>query len=454
MISQQEYASRRARLMESVNHGVIFLKGNDEVLRNPDVPYEFRQESHFRYLTGIDMPGVSMMLVPSERRYILFAPIQTNNDKVWNGEGLSHDDLKRLFLADEIHESGKELDVATRYNPESIHTLHAPSWFATFLPNVTQYVDEKGGQLSRQLVDMRLVKSPAEIALIEKALDITRDSYYKAITKTRPGINESVIQAEIEYIYRANGATYAFPPIVTQNGNVLHLFRNGNTLESGKMLLIDSGAEVDGYDADITRTFPVNGKFGPDQRDIYNIVLEAKKEATSALRPNVNYRVIHMLAERIIAEGLKDFGILKGNVSNILENGAHRLFFVHGLGHPLGSDDHDCGDFKDLTGGYNEYNPRSDKFGLNSLRYAKILQPGNVMTIEPGVYFIPVLLNDPKIRQEYREFVDFDLALKLVRNVTGIRIEDDILITETSHRQLGPRIPEEIKDLEQIIGKS
>ena len=448
MITQEEYKSRRAKLMDSVNDGVIYLKGNDEIQRNPDVPYEFRQNSHFRYLTGINIPGVSMMLIPKDRRYILFAPEFSIDDQVWRGPKPTLAEFKEQFGADEIHtpdEIGSYGIDLFFQNLGSFHTVTAyPEQFSTLARN------EK---LAKAIIEMRLVKSPDEIALIEKALDVTLHSYHKAITHTQPGINERDIQASIEHTYRTHGATYAFPPIVTMDGNVLDHFENGNQLVFGRMLLIDSGAEVEGYASDITRTIPVNGKFSPEQHAIYNIVLEAKKQAARALRPGINYRDIHMLAEGVIAEGLIDCGILRGNISDILENGAHRLFFVHGLGHPLGLDDHDCGDFRDWTAGYSEQNPRSNKFGLKSLRYARVLKPSNVMTIEPGIYFIPTLLNNPEIRRQHGEFVDFDKALKLEKTVSGIRIEDVFLVTPKGHRRLGLKIPEEIDDLEQIIGK-
>jgi len=449
MISQQEHYDRRSKIINTFlgEKSIIYLKGNSEVDRNVDVPFEFRQDSHFQYLTGVDIPGVSMMLIPDEGKYILFAPNQTIDDQVWDGKGLSHLELKEKFQADEIHEPGMEGEVAKRFGPKNVHFLHNRRFEgipAAYLQN--------DDDLAKQIVDMRLVKSPSEIAEIEEALRITADSYMGAFGATHPGVNEHEIQAILEFHYRGNSASYSFMPIVTMNGNVLHQFRNGAKLEDGRLLLIDSGAEVNGYSADITRTFPVNGKFTSEQKAIYDIVLRAKAQAINQMRPEINYKTVHETAEYVIANGLQSEGILKGNIQDIVENGAHRLFFVHGLGHAMGLDDHDCGDFKDLSAGYTKDNPRSDKFGLKFLRFARELQPGNVVTIEPGIYFIPALLENPELRKKHGEFVNFDKALSLVHPVSGIRIEDDILVTPTGHRVLGLGIPQETEELEKLIG--
>jgi Xaa-Pro aminopeptidase len=455
MITQQEHAERREKLMGSFKgtETVLFLQGGNEIMRNPDVPYEFRQNSHFRYLTGIDLPGMSMMLVPDEERFILFAPIHSLDDEVWDGKQPSHGALKLMYGADEIYSTEQIDTTLSKYSPKNIQLIHSMS---PSFAGATQHVDS---EFANVLTDMRLVKTAAEIKEIEEALRITNRSYSAAMRATSPGKKEVEIQAAIEYMYRVNGATYSFPPVVTMMGKILHFFRSGAnldaTLDDGGLLLIDSGAEVNGYSADITRTFPVNGKFSPEQLAVYNIVLEAKKQATEAMKPGVNYRDIHLLAEKIITEGLRDMGILKGNAADIRENGAHRLFFVHGLGHAMGLDDHDCGDFKYFAAGYSEQNPKSELFGLNMLRFARELVPGHVVTVEPGIYFIDALLGNAELRAKHGEFVNFDAAEKLIKPVSGVRIEDDILVTETGHRVLGrgPMIPQEPEELEAIIGK-
>ncbi len=452
IIKSEEHASRRQKVMREFGpRDLIFFPGNKEVQRNPDVPYPFRQESNFRYLFGINLPGMSAILVPGEGKFILFAPKQGVDDRVWGGNMPSHDELKKWYGAHEVHEPSALPEVAKRFNNQVIHTLHIESSFS--VPEARKEVD---GKLADVLINMRLVKSPDEISAIHEAIRITAIGFDAAIKATAAGKREGEVQAVLEYNYRYNGASFAFSPIVTMDGNVLHnpeyrrQFMN-DVLVNGRMLLIDSGAEVEGYSGDITRTIPVSGKFTKKQGEIYDVVLRAKKTATDALKPGVSFKDVHLISERVIAEGLKAIGILKGNTDEILASGAHRLFIAHGLGHAMGLDDHDIGEYKDKVAGYSSTFPRESDFGIKSLRFARVLAPGNVVTVEPGIYFIDAVLNSEQNRAKFREFVNFDKAVTYMVSVSGIRIEDDVLITSGGHRVLWPYIPQERHEIEALM---
>ena len=429
MIAPLEYAERRQRLMDRFadSNALLVFHGNKQVQRNVDTPYEFRQDSTLRYLTGIDLPGISVVLIPSENKYLLFAVPSNLKKEVWTGKKPSLQELKELYAADEIYPARKIAAVLGNYKSRLPLTLPGKERTGFTYPSKS---------LAQAIAYMRLVKSPAEVTEIESALELTAKIYDRLMRAAKAGVNERELQAIIEYFHRINGATYAFPPIVTTNGAVLHSENNQNILQDGKLLLVDIGAELNGSNSDITRTFPVTGRFTPEQRELYEIVLRAKREAIALIKPGVPYKEIHLRAAKVIAEGLLEFGVLKGSLDDVIKNEAHRIFFPHGVGHNLGQDTHDADDLFPIT--------EQRKMAL---------QPGNVYTIEPGIYFIEVLLDDPTKIAKHGAFVDFDKARALIKSVSGIRIEDDVLVTEDGHRILGPHIPEEVEELEAIVGK-
>ena len=429
MIPQESYKKRRETLMEKFEDKdcSIFLKGKSRISRNTDVNYPFRQDSHVFYLSGINMPDVSLLLLPQEHKYVLFAPETTMTEEMFTGKKPSLEELKEIYLADEIYSSDRLDEIMKKHKCRSTYSL----------PELNGAHRYRHKRLRDKIIAMRSIKNSEEIDEIEKALEITAKTYDIAMRMTRPGINEAEVQAAIEFIYRSNGVTYAFPPIVTINGNVLHSENNNNMLEDGRLLLMDSGAEFGCYAADITRTFPVNGKFSPEQKALYNVVLEAQTKAIEKARPGIALKDLDKIAEEIIAYGLKDAGILKGNMSPILEKEIHRVFYPHGLGHAVGLDVHDCTDFQKQMRQFKN----------------KQLQPGNVFTIEPGIYFIDALLNNPEIYEDHKEHINMDKAKQMMNTVSGIRIEDDILITKDGCRVLGKtKIPKEVDQLERIVG--
>jgi Xaa-Pro aminopeptidase len=268
---------------------------------------------------------------------------------------------------------------------------------------------------------------------------------------TTPGKRESAVRAAMESVIIAELMTTAYNSIVTVQGEVLHNENYHNFLQPGDLLLADVGAETEmGWAADITRTWPVSGKFSPTQRDIYDIVLAAHDACIQKIAPDVEYQEIHLLAGKIMAEGLVNLGILRGNPEDLVEMDAHALFFPHGIGHLLGLDVHDLEDFGDLAG-YEPGRTRSDRFGLSYLRLNRPLKTGMLVTIEPGFYQVPGILNDPQVRSRYQDIVNWEKLAKFT-DVRGIRIEDDVLVTESGREVFTAGLPSQAQAIENLVG--
>ncbi len=300
----------------------------------------------------------------------------------------------------------------------------------------------------RAVVDQRSTKIAEEIAEIEKALDTSYDMYRKAMAITRPGLYEKDVAGLVEGEVLSRGSMMAFPVICTIHGETLHGHSHENMLKEGDMLVLDAGAEsLMHYASDITRTIPVSGRFRELQRDIYNLVLKAQVESIGHMAPETPFKDVHMNAAGVIAQGMKDLGFMKGSVDDAVQNGAHALFFPHGLGHMLGLDVHDMEDIGENYVGYDRSFKRSRQFGLAYLRMARPLKPGHVMTVEPGIYFIPELINKWISEKKFTEFINYDRVTGH-KDFGGIRIEDDVLVTEKGHRVLGKPIAKAIDDVE------
>jgi Xaa-Pro aminopeptidase len=265
----------------------------------------------------------------------------------------------------------------------------------------------------------------------------------------KPGRYEYQVSGAMEGIALSYGMHLAFPPIVTVNGQTLHMHEHDNLLVKGRLLVCDCGAEApSGYASDITRSVPVGGKFSARQKDVYEIVLAGQESAIKAIKPGVNFKDIHLQTARIMAEGLKDLGLMKGDMAEAVGAGAHALFFPHGLGHNIGLDVHDMEDYGENHVGYGEKVERSKQFGLAYLRMARELKPGYALTVEPGLYFIPALVALWKKEKKHREFIAYDAVEKFL-DFGGARIEDDVLVTEKGRRVLGPPIPKTVADIEK-----
>jgi Xaa-Pro aminopeptidase len=304
--------------------------------------------------------------------------------------------------------------------------------------------------LIKAVVAQRSVKISQEVEQMEMAHEITYDMYIAAMKMAKPGIYEREIVGRIEGIALASGCHMAFPTILTVNGQILHNHYHGNTLIEGRLLVMDSGAESPmGYASDITRTVPVGGTFLPKQKEVYKIVLRAQETAILNIKPGEMFKDIHIQAATVIAAGLKELGLMKGDTDEAVDAGAHGLFFPHGLGHMIGLDVHDMEDLGEDFVGYNDTVRRSEQFGLAYLRMAKKLEPGHVMTVEPGIYFIPVLIDQWAAEKKFESFIDYE-KLKEYKDFGGIRIEDNVQVTEEGRRVLGKSIPKTVEEVEGI----
>jgi Xaa-Pro aminopeptidase len=306
-------------------------------------------------------------------------------------------------------------------------------------------------ELIKGVVKLRSVKEEVEIKEIEEAMETAYEMHTMAMKMAKPGVIEREISGTIEGIAMAKGTGVSFPIILSINGETLHNHYHGNTLVTGRMMVTDAGAEsLLHYASDITRTVPVGGRFDQRQKDIYEIVLKANVEAIEMIKPGLTYKSIHLSAARIIGEGLKALGLMKGDINEAVNQGAHALFFPHGLGHMMGLDVHDMEGLGENNVGYDDEVQRSDQFGLAFLRLGKRLARGYVLTVEPGIYFIPALIDKWRSEGKFTDFINYD-KVGAYRDFGGIRIEDDVLVTTDGHKILGQPIPKTVKEIEETM---
>ena len=414
--------------------------------------HEFHAHPEFQYLTGVAEPGAALTWEP-DAGWTLFAPSLSVEDLVWMSAPPSPEELAsstgvsrsvdRSELAGWL-ESRRGRDVAllgsrdieqraAEYGVENWSTLEA-------------VVDEDSTErLGKALAELRRAKDSVELDRMTRAVDAAVAGHLAAQRLARHGLTERALQIEMEAeFFRQGGARTAYGSIVGSGPNsaILHGTPGERIMSDGELVLIDAGAEIEGYASDVTRTFPVSAAFSGIQRDLYNVILAAQQEAIAGASPGVEYKSLHLQASATIAQGLVDAGILRGSVEDLVAADAHALFFSHGLGHMLGLSTHDCG-------GYLEGRVPEDRFGLAYLRADLPLAPGYVVTIEPGVYFVPALLNDPARRERYAEMVDWDVVDGML-DFGGIRIEDDVLITAEGNEVMSDALPSAAAEIEAI----
>ncbi len=449
MFDPQIYRARREHLRGALFGGVVLMPSAAPMPRTyADNVYPFRQSSHLLYYLGLTEPGLTLVCHPAEGRDVLYGRPVTMDDVVWCGPRPSLEELGARAGIDEVApldqlatdlqaavDGGETVHFLPPFQREVVATLSG--WLGR---SEAEILESSSPTLALAVADQRLVKGPEEIAEIEEALSVTANAYRQAMEAIRPGLFEREIAGLVQGVGLKAAREQSFQPIVTVRGEVLHNESRHERLEDGQLMLIDSGAESAlGYASDITRTFPVSGRFSTRQRAIYDVVLAAQRAAIRATRPGVTYRDVHLIAATVVAEGLIAEGLMRGSAEEAVLAGAHALFFPHGLGHALGIDVHDMEDLGDVVG-YGEGEARSEQFGLNFLRFARELKPGYVMTAEPGIYFVPALIDQWAEAGTAAEFIDY-VALAGWRDFGGIRIEDDVLVTETGSRVLGPPIP-------------
>ncbi len=402
MFKTVTYKTRREKLSKDIGSGVILIMGNEESSMNfKDNVYPFRQDSNFLYFFGIDRPDLAAIIDVDEQKTIVFGDDLSVEYIVWMGPHPALADQAAAagvkntapyadlggYLA-EVVKKNRAVHYLPPYRPENVIKLH--QWLGIPLDEVNA---QASVPLIKAVVAQASIKNEEEIREMEIAVNVSGAMHVAAMKAARPGITEAQLTGIVEGIASACQMRTAYPVILSKNGQILHNHYHGNTLKSGQLVLGDFGAESKmHYAGDLTRTFPVDKKFTSLQKDIYNIVLEAEVKSIESLKPGIKYMDTHLAAAKIITEGLKGLGIMKGDAEDAVANGAHALFFPHGLGHMIGLDVHDMEDLGENYVGYAEGQERSTQFGLKSLRLAKALEPGYVLTVEPGIYFIPELI--------------------------------------------------------------
>ncbi len=454
------YKKRRNRIRQTIDGGVILWMGHTLQPRNfYDNIYPFRQNSHFLYYTGLNEPDLAVLSFPEADHDILFCRQPTIDDMVWSGRG--HGPAEKASRAGiDLHEDAAQLEsYIERARNQGLKIHYLPPYQASSLGKLSDILsvgpaDVPAGASERLIVEVagqRSIKSDLEIVEIEDALEVTSRMHSLAMQKAGKGVCEFEIAGAIQGEALKNNRQQAYIPIVTVRGEVLHNHSHNNVLEDGQLLLNDAGAEsLRFYASDITRTVPVSGRFDPRQAEVYQTVLRAQLSAIADVKPGTSYRDIHLDACRILVEGLRAMGLMKGNPADAVAAGAHALFLPHGLGHMLGLDVHDMEDLGDVVG-YGGREKRNTQFGLNCLRLSRPLEVGFVVTVEPGIYFNPALIDRWQQEGLHEEFIDYD-SLDAFRTFGGIRIEDNVVVTPAGARVLGPPIPKTIPEVEEAMG--
>jgi Xaa-Pro aminopeptidase len=460
MFDPKVYIERRKKLRAELTSGLALIPGNQEVSFNYLAnTYSFRQDSCFSYLFGLDHPDLAGVIDLDSGKDHLFGNDVDIDDIIWMGKqpsmkeqgskaGIENTDplgnLKEMIT--KAISAGRKVHYVPPYRGETIIQLSS----LTGIP-VADIRANASVELIKAMIKLRMVKEPVEIIEIEKMVDIAGIMHTTAMKMAKPGVVEREIAGTIEGIALSKCGPVSFPVILSINGQTLHNHYHGNILSEGRMLVIDAGCENDfHYSSDITRTVPVGGKFNVRQKGIYEIVLAANLAAINAIRPGIPFREIHMIAATEIAKGLTNLGIMKGDPNEAASKGAHALFFPHGLGHPLGLDVHDLEGLGQEMVGYDEEIKKSKEFGLSFLRFGRKLQEGFVMTVEPGIYFIPELIDIWRAENKLAEFINYDLV-ESYKDFGGIRIEDDVLVTAGGFRVLGKHIPKTVAEIEKIM---
>ncbi|HDP74421.1 MAG TPA: aminopeptidase P family protein [Bacteroidales bacterium] len=460
MFKKQVYVERRLKLRKKIKSGLVMVLGNTESPMNyKSNTYRFRQDSNFLYFFGLDIPGLVGVIDIEDGKDCLYGNDFDIDDIIWMGPQptlkelgekvgiLSTHPLKELYstLSRSI-QRGRHIHFLPPYRAENILLLEQLLGI-----NQTVIKNYASVELIRAIVNLRSVKEDVEIAEIEKACEVGYQMHVTAMRMAKPGISEQAITGAIEGVAIGQGYMPSFPIILSQNGETLHNHDHSQILTSGRLLLVDSGAEISShYASDFTRTIPVDGKFTERQKDIYNIVLAANNKAIEISKPEISYMDVHKAAARVIVEGLTKLGLMKGNPDDAVANGAHALFFPHGLGHMMGLDVHDMEDLGENYVGYDDEITRADQFGIAYLRLGRRVQNGFVLTVEPGIYFIPALIQKWKSEKINKAFINYAKVEEYI-GFGGIRIEDDILITNNGSRILGKRIPVTIDEIEALM---
>jgi Xaa-Pro aminopeptidase len=433
MIKSSEYLKRRRQVMRSAGEGaVIIVRAAPEVIRNNDVMYPYRQRSDFLYLTGFREPGAMLVLLPESRggKAVLFCRERDQKREMWDGPMVGIEGAVADFGMDEAY----SIEQAEQRLPELLQDRERIFYDLgqdhEFDQKLIGWINEFRGKprrkfqapdeiigLDHMLHDMRLYKSRAELSAMRKSANVAAEAHCRAMQACRPGMTEGQIHAELLHTFTAHHCEASYLPIVGGGANacVLHYIANRDELADGDLLLIDAGAEYDGYASDITRTFPVNGRYSAPQRELYELVLAAQSDAIDHVRAGQQWDDVHMAAVKTLTRGMLDLGILKGSYDEAIEEESYKKFFVHNTGHWLGLDVHDVGEYQ-IDG------------------HSRELEPGMVLTVEPGLYIRP---DERSVRKQWRGI--------------GIRIEDNVVVTQGEPEVISDRVPKTVADIERLM---
>lgn len=463
MFTKEVYANRRDVLKTKVSSGILLFLGTSEASVNyPGNTYRYRQDSTFNYYFGLTDPDLAAIIDLESGEEIIFGNDVDIDDIIWMGP--------QPFISDKAASVGVSKSLPLSELDKYVSAAKAKGRKVHYLPPYRNHnkimlnrmlgigFDEMDSAASvefiKAVVSMRLIKEQCEIEEIDKACDIGYAMHYTAMKMAKLGMVEQQLVGVMEGIAISEGLMPSFPIILSQNGETLHNHTHHQILTEGRLLVIDAGAETNSnYTSDFTRTLPSSGKFTSKQKDVYDIVSAANDLAIAVSRPGITYTEVHQQVSRLMAQGLVNLGILKGDPDEIVAAGAHSLFMPHGLGHNMGMDVHDMEDLGENYVGYDDKYHRSSQFGLKSLRMGKMLEPGHVVTDEPGIYFIPALIEKWKKEGINTGFVNFPL-LESYYDFGGIRIEDDLLITASGCRVLGSkRLPHTTEEVENVMAE-
>lgn len=466
MFDKKTYVSRRAKLKELVKNGIIILFGNNESPCNypSNGYYPFRQDSSFLYYFGLNRDGLVGVIDID------------NNTETLVGNDIDIEDIVWYGSVDSVRDMADSVGVAETAPMKSLKTICNDAMRQKrrihFLPpyrydiklqifdllgiHPGQQKESASMELINAVVKMRSTKEQQEIEELERAATIGYKMHTTAMRLTKPDLTEKYIGGQVDGVAHSYGAMVSFPTIFSQHGEIMHGNPSMAVLESGRLALCDAGAEtINNYCSDNTRTYPVNGKFTQRQLEIYSIVEACHDYVLDVAKPGVKYMDVHFAVCRLMTERLKELGLMKGDTDEAVAAGAHAMFLPHGLGHMMGMDVHDMENLDQINVGFDEETrPRLDQFGTNCLRMGRRLEEGFVVTDEPGIYFIPALIDDWKASGHCAEFLNFD-KIETYKDFGGIRLEDDVLITKDGCRFIGKeRIPYHPKDVEAFMAEN
>ncbi|MDE7102962.1 MAG: aminopeptidase P family protein [Bacteroidales bacterium] len=462
MFDKKTYMARRAQLKKDVKSGLIVFPANEEASANYAAnTYPFRQDSNFLYFFGLQEPGMVGVIDVDADQDWLYADDLTMDDIIWMGHlpsvseqaarvGVQHT-APIKDLAELLHKAVLSHQRIHFVNPYRMHVaIKLSKWLSMPLGELAK---NQSVELIKAIVKQRSIKTREEVEEIEQAMIVAHQMHTVAMRLCKPGNYEYQVVGAMEGIVASHHGGMSFPPIVSMNGQTLHNHHHDQLLKEGRLMVADAGAEVhSNYCSDVTRTTPVGGVYSTRQKEIYEIVLKANMDTIDTLKPGLPYRDYHLNACKIIASGLKELGLMKGDVDEAVMQGAHALFMPHGLGHMMGLDVHDMENMGENLFGYDDEIKRSEQFGLAYLRLGRKLEPGFVLTVEPGIYFIPALIDLWKSEGKFTNFINYD-KLESYKDFGGIRIEDDVLITEKGGSLLGPKIPKTVQEVEEWCGQ-